>query len=94
MAGEQHRHDIGGRAWEKIRPYTIGEKGREEAMPEIHGSLSTVYFGSYALGRPGGIFQKRMEIGRMYTTGSAGGAARESGKRFWKRWWMTPILSG
>ena len=27
MAGEQHRHDIGGRAWEKIRPYTIGEKG-------------------------------------------------------------------
>ena len=27
MASEQQRHDIGGRAWEKIRPYTIGEKG-------------------------------------------------------------------
>ena len=27
MAGEQHRHDISDRAWEKIRPYTIGEKG-------------------------------------------------------------------
>ncbi len=26
MAGEQHRHDIDDRAWEKIRPYTIGEK--------------------------------------------------------------------
>ena len=27
MAGEQHRHDISDIAWEKIRPYTIGEKG-------------------------------------------------------------------
>ena len=27
MAGEQHRHDISDSAWEKIRPYTIGEKG-------------------------------------------------------------------
>ena len=27
MVGEQQRHDIGDRAWEKIRPYTIGEKG-------------------------------------------------------------------
>ena len=27
MAGEQHRHDISDKAWEKIRPYTIGEKG-------------------------------------------------------------------
>ena len=27
MAREQHRHDIGDSAWEKIRPYTIGEKG-------------------------------------------------------------------
>ena len=27
MAEEQHRHDIGDSAWEKIRPYTIGEKG-------------------------------------------------------------------
>ena len=27
MAGEQQRHDIGDRVWEKIRPYTIGEKG-------------------------------------------------------------------
>lgn len=27
MASEQHRHDISDRAWEKIRPYTIGEKG-------------------------------------------------------------------
>lgn len=27
MAGEQHRHEISDRAWEKIRPYTIGEKG-------------------------------------------------------------------
>ena len=27
MAGEQHRHDMSDRAWEKIRPHTIGEKG-------------------------------------------------------------------
>ena len=27
MAGEQHRHDISDRAWEKIKPYTIGEAG-------------------------------------------------------------------
>ena len=27
MAGEQHRHDISDKAWEKIRPYTIEEKG-------------------------------------------------------------------
>ncbi len=47
-------------------------------MPKMRGSLSTVYFGSYALGRPGGICRKRMEIGRMYTAGPAGGATRES----------------
>ena len=27
MAGAQQRHDMGDRAWEKIGPYTIGEKG-------------------------------------------------------------------
>ena len=27
MAGEQHRHNVSDRAWEKIRAYTIGEKG-------------------------------------------------------------------
>ena len=27
MASEQHRHDISDSVWEKIRPYTIGEKG-------------------------------------------------------------------
>ena len=27
MAMEQHRHDISDRAWEKIGPYAIGEKG-------------------------------------------------------------------
>ncbi|EOS59325.1 hypothetical protein C814_01975, partial [Anaerotruncus sp. G3(2012)] len=27
MAREQHRHDISDRAWEKIKPNTIGEKG-------------------------------------------------------------------
>ena len=27
MAGEQHRHDIADKAWEKIKPHTIGEKG-------------------------------------------------------------------
>ena len=26
MVGEQHRHDISDRAWEKIRPYTIAER--------------------------------------------------------------------
>ena len=94
MAREQHRHDISDRAWEKIKPNTIGEKGRAEAMPEIRGSLSTVYSGFCALERPGGTCRKRMGTGRMYTAGSAGGVTRESGKRFWKRWWMTPTLSG
>ena len=27
MASEQQGHDIGNRTWEKIKPYTIGEKG-------------------------------------------------------------------
>lgn len=27
MAGEQQRHDISDKAWERIRPYTISEKG-------------------------------------------------------------------
>ena len=27
MGKEQQRHDISDRAWEKIRPYIIGEKG-------------------------------------------------------------------
>ena len=27
MAGEQQRHDISDSAWEKLKPYTIGEKG-------------------------------------------------------------------
>ncbi len=27
MAMEQHRHNVSDRAQEKIRPYTIGEKG-------------------------------------------------------------------
>ena len=27
MEREQHRHDISDSAWEKIRPYTISEKG-------------------------------------------------------------------
>ena len=27
MWKEQHRHDISDKAWEKIKPYTIGEKG-------------------------------------------------------------------
>ena len=27
MAKEQHRHNIGDKAWEKSRPYIIGEKG-------------------------------------------------------------------
>ena len=94
MANEQHRHDIGDRAWEKIRPYTIGEKGTRGGNARDSGSLSTMYFGSYAPEHPSGICRKRMEFGRMYTAGSAGGATRESGKRFWKHWWMTPTSSG
>ena len=39
MAGEQHRHDISDKAWEKIRPYTIGEREPAEAMPVIPDSL-------------------------------------------------------
>jgi len=27
MAGEQHRHNISDQSWEKIRQYTVGEKG-------------------------------------------------------------------
>ncbi|MCI6598402.1 MAG: IS5/IS1182 family transposase, partial [Ruthenibacterium lactatiformans] len=27
MTAEQQRHDINDKAWEKIRPHTIGEKG-------------------------------------------------------------------
>ena len=38
-------------------------------MPEIRGSLSTVYSGFCVLGRHGRICQERMETGRMYTDG-------------------------
>ena len=34
MTGEQHRHDISDRVWEKIRPYTIGEKGTRVLLPD------------------------------------------------------------
>ena len=91
---EQHRHDMSDRAWEKIRPYTIGEKGTRGGNARDPGSLSTVYSGSFVPGHLGGTCQKRTETGRMYTAGSAGGVTRESGKRFWKPWWMTQILSG
>ena len=94
MAGAQQRHDMGDRAWEKIRPYTIGEKGTRGGNARDTRQFINGVFWTLRTGGPGGIFQKRMEIGRMYTAGSAGGAARESGKRFWKRWWMTPTLSG
>ena len=86
MGKEQHRHDISDKAWEKIRPYTIGEKGTRGGNARVPGSLSTEYSGFCALERLGGTCRKRMETGRMYTAGSAGGETRESGKRFWKPW--------
>ena len=81
MALEPHRHDISDRAWEKIRPYTIGEKGKGGGNACVSGPL-------------GGRCQKYMETGRMYTVGFAGGVTRESGKRFRKPWWMTQTLNG
>ena len=72
----------------------LGKKGHAEGMPMIPGSLSTVYSGSCALEPLGGICRKHMETGRMSTAGSVGGVTREFGKRFWKPWWMTQILSG
>ena len=72
MAMEQYRHDMSDRAWEKIRPYTIGEKGHAEEMPVIPGSLSTVYSGAFVPEHLGGTCQKRTETGRRYTAGFAG----------------------
>ena len=94
MAMEQHRHDMSDRAWEKIRSYAIGEKGHAEEMPVIPGSLSTEYSGICAPERPGGICRKRTETGRIYTTGSADGVTRGSGKGSWSPWWMTQTLNG
>ncbi len=55
MTAEQQRHDINDKAWEKIRPHTIGEKGHEEATPGILGNLSTVYSGYCVLEHLGGL---------------------------------------
>ena len=94
MTAEQQRHDINDKAWEKIRPHTIGEKGTRGGTPGILGNLSTVYSGYCVLEHLGGTCQRRMETGKMYTAGSAGGVTRESGKRFWRPWWTTLTLSG
>ena len=94
MAREQHRHDISDRAWEKIKPYTIGEKGTRGGNAQDTGNLSTAYSGFCVLEHLGGTCWNRMETGRMYTDGSAGGVTRGFGKEFWKLWWMTQILSG
>ena len=91
MVREQHRHDISDRAWEKIRPYTIGEKGtRGGNARDTRQFINGVFW----ILRTGATCQKRMETGRMYTAGSAGGVTRESGKRFWRPWWMTQTMSG
>ena len=94
MGKEQRRHGISDRGWEKIEPYTIGEKGNEAGMLETPGSLSTEYSGFCAPERLGGTCQKLMKTGRMYTDGFVDGEIREFGKGFWKRWWMTQTLSG
>ena len=83
MTAEQQRHDINDKAWEKIRPHTIGEKGTRGGN-----ARDTRQFIN-------GVFWiLRMETGKMYTAGSAGGVTRESGKRFWRPWWTTLTLSG
>ena len=94
MGKEQHRHDISDRAWRKSGHTPLAKRGRVEVTHVIPGNLSTVYSGFCALEPLGGICRKHMETGRMSTAGSAGGVTRESGKRFWKPWWMTQILSG
>ncbi len=85
MASEQQGHDIGDRAWEKIKPYTIGEKRTRGGNAQDARQFINGVFWILCTGGLGGICRKRMEIGRMYTVGSVGGATRESGKRFWKR---------
>ena len=82
MAREQQRHDISNSAWEKIRPYTIGEKGTRGGMPEIPGSLSMGYSGFCAPEHLCEIYRKPMETGRMYTAGSVDGVTKEFGKGF------------
>ena len=84
MAREQHRHDISDRAREKSGHTPLAKRGREEGIPVIPGNFSTVYSEFCPPERLGGTCRKRMETGRMYTAGSAGGVTRESGKRFWK----------
>ena len=94
MTAEQQRHDINDKAWEKIRPHTIGEKGTRGGNARDTRNLSTVYSGYCVLEHLGGTCQRRMETGKMYTAGSAGGVTRESGKRFWRPWGTTLTLSG
>ena len=67
MGKEQRRHGISDRAWEKIKPYTIGEKGTQGGNARDTGSLSTEYSGFCAPERLGGTCQKLMKTGRMYT---------------------------
>ena len=72
----------------------LAKRGRAEAMPVIPGSLSMEYSGFCEPERLGGICRKRMGAGRTYIAVSAVGVIRESGKKFWKPWWMTQTLSG
>ena len=94
MAGEQHRHDISDRAWEKIRPYTIGEKGTRGGNARDTRQFINGVFRILRTGAPWRDLPEAYGNWKNVHRRFSGGVTRESGKRFWKPWWMTQTLSG
>ena len=94
MAREQHRHDISDKAWEKIRLYTIGERGTRGGNARDTRQFINGVFGILRTGAPWRDLPEAYGDWKMYTVVSAVGVTRESGKRFWNPWWTTQILSG
>ena len=83
---------MSGRMREKNRPYTIGGRPCQEAMPAVPGSRSTECSEFCEPKCPGQSRRKRMETGRGCTVGSVGGVTGKSERRFQKSRWITGNL--
>ena len=94
MTAEQQRHDINDKAWEKIRPHTIGEKGTRGGNARDTRQFINGVFWILRTGAPWRDLPETYGNWKMYTAGSAGGVTRESGRRFWRPWGTTLTLSG
>ena len=80
MAGEQHPHNINDTAWEKIRPYSIGEKRMQGGNTRDTRQIINGVFWILSTGAPCQDSLEKYGRKRMYTTGFAGGETGDLGK--------------